>query len=148
MKKTIGVLLGLGICATSFAWSGNVNLSPTPISNPRNVRPNSRDTIHLGIAGLPKGAVYNISCMLSAQKDSKGVYAGFLTRNIGGRAQLMFNGKKVTVNQTVVVPTTPKPLAANNVTINTDQLIVIENRDGKGVLHVGACMATPKTSGK
>lgn len=144
MKKSIAVLMGLGFCATTFAWGINVQLSPTPISSPRTIKANAKDTIHLDTSGLSKGAVYDIKCMLSAQKKSGGVYAAFLTKNIGGGAKLTFDGKNIVVNQNVIVTEKAKALAAQNVTIRSDQMIVIENRDGKGSLDVGACEATPK----
>jgi len=148
MKKSIAVLIGLGICASSFASGNNMQLAPTVISNPRDIRPNSRDSIYLNIKALPRAAFYDIECALSAQQDSRGVYAGFLTRNIGRGAALMFNGVKVVVNQTVIVPEGKAALIAKNVTIALDQVIIIENRDSKSSLTVGACLATPVVSGK
>lgn len=140
MKKFIGIFVGLSLSAAACAE--NVQLSPTIISNPQSLQPNSAESIHVDMSKLPLGVDYNIKCMLRAQKNSGGVYAAFLTKHIKG-AKLMFAGKVVILNKTVVVKEKPQALKANEIKVGADKTIIVENRDGKHKLLVSACEATP-----
>lgn len=144
-KKLLGILMGVSLCATALSWVKHVQFGPTQISVPRVVRANSRDTIHVNTSKLwPKG-VYHIQCVLSASTGSGGVYAAFLTKNIVG-VRLTFAGKKIVPNENLIVKEIPAPIDAAHVkiTVNKDQLIIIENRDGKDSLKVSACTAWPE----
>lgn len=145
VKKLLGMLIGVGLCATALSSGKHLQFASTQISAPRIVRANSRDTIHVNTSGLWPGASYHIQCVLSAPTGSGGVYAAFLTKNIAG-VQLTFAGKKITSNENLIVKEIPAPIDAAHVkvTATQDQSIVIENRDGKDGLKVGACNAWPE----
>ncbi len=139
--KSFAILTGLSIAVSGFS---NVLLSPTIISNPHTIAPHTKEVIYLDVSEITEGAYYSIDCVVLAQAGSKGAYGAFISKNLNPGAPIVFDGRAVTANKTLIISDIPASLSVKHVKIKADEMIEIENRDGAANISVSMCVATPE----
>ncbi len=149
MKKFLSLSFLMSLSGALCA--AHVGLSPVKVSNAQVVTKTTPEIVMLNTQVLPENVKYNISCPVSAEAGSGGVYFSFEAQNLGPQHSVSLTRGQVSSfiqqGQIYDIPEQNSTLEFYNVVMNGGySFFQLNNRDGQHALDVGVCVATPVVS--